>query len=110
VLPDGLAAAGATVHKIIVYENRDVASLAPAAVELLSHGQLDWIPLASPSMARRLSELLPDVAKTHLGQNIRLAAISPVTTEAACEVGLPISAEATDYTWNGLLAAIERAS
>ncbi len=110
VLPDGLAAAGAAVHKIVVYESRDVASLAPAATELLSHGQLDWIPLSSPAMARRLAELLPQAAKLHLGTSVRLAAISPVTTEAAREAGLPVSAEATEYTWNGLLAAIEQAS
>lgn len=110
VLAEGLATAGASVHKIVVYESRDVASLTPAPIDLLSRGELDWIPLSSPSMARRLAELLPDAAKVHLGKSVRLASISPVTTEAAREAGLPISAEATEeYTWKGLLAAIEQA-
>jgi uroporphyrinogen III methyltransferase/synthase len=108
VLPAGLEAAGGTVEKMVVYESRDVASLSPDAMELLTRGELHWIPLSSPSMARRLAELLPDAAREHLGRTIRLAAISPVTSAAAREVGLPISCEASEYTWDGLLRAIEQ--
>jgi uroporphyrinogen III methyltransferase / synthase len=110
VLLEGLTASGASVHKIVVYESRDMDSLTPSVSDLLSEGALDWIPLSSPSMARRLAELLPDAALNHLGTSIRLAAISPVTSEAAREAGLVISAEATEFTWKGLLLAIERAS
>ena len=36
----------------------------------------------------------------------RLCSISPVTTAAAQQAGLTIAAEAAEFTWDGLLAAI----
>lgn len=110
VLPTGLEAAGSRVQKVTVYQSRDIASLTPSASQLLESGELDWIPLSSPSMARRLAELLPDAAKEHVGKAVRIAAISPVTASAAREVGLPVNCEASEFTWEGLLRAIESAS
>jgi uroporphyrinogen III methyltransferase/synthase len=109
VLQKGLESAGATVEKIVVYQSRDIEALSPDVVAHLSRGEVDWIPLSSPSMVRRLAQLLPEAAKPHIGATIRLAAISPVTAEAARELALPIAVEATDYTWKGLLAAIVKA-
>ncbi|MBA3311936.1 MAG: uroporphyrinogen-III C-methyltransferase [Planctomycetota bacterium] len=109
VLQVGLEAAGATVEKIVVYRSCDASSLAPDVSDLLTRGELDWVGLSSPSIARRFAELLPADAKCHLGTRVRLAAISPVTAEAAREAGLPIAAEAQDFTWNGVLRAILQA-
>jgi uroporphyrinogen III methyltransferase/synthase len=53
--------------------------------------------------------LCTQAALDQLGRRTRLASISPVTTARAREIGLPIAAEATDYTWDGLLDAILRA-
>ena len=106
VLPAELAAAGATVQQVIVYQNRDVDEWPQTALHRIENGELDWIALSSPSIARNLARLLSDQAKTWLGGKTKLASISPVTTAAAIEVGLPIAAEATDYTWEGLLQAM----
>lgn len=106
VLPAELGNAGAKVQELVVYQNLDVAALPQASVEQLEAGEVDWIGLSSPSIARSLKELLTPAALQHIGGKIRLASISPVTSEAAREAGLPIAAEAQTYTWSGIFDAI----
>ncbi len=107
VIIDELQAAGAEIETVVAYEHRDIESLPTATVELLEAGKLDWILLSSPSIARRLSSLLSDAAKAHLGHATRLAAISPVTADAAAECGLPIAVVATTHTWDGMWSALK---
>ena len=109
VLPDELAKAGAVVEQLIVYRNVDATSLPQVELSRLEQGELDWIALGSPSIARSLRTLCTQAALDQLGRRTRLASISPVTTARAREIGLTIAAEATDYTWDGLLDAILRA-
>lgn len=106
VLPEVLTAAGATVEQTVVYQNLDVDAFPDSEASLLERGELDWIGLSSPSIARNLDRLLSEQARSHLGTKTRLASISPVTTAAAKEAGLPIAAEATEYTWEGIFQAI----
>jgi uroporphyrinogen III methyltransferase/synthase len=108
VLARQLAAAGAEVEELAVYQNFDADSLPAGVVQDILDGRLDWIGLSSPSIARSLRALLPADALERLGQTTRLAAISPVTAEAAREAGLPIAAVAEEFTWDGLLDAIVR--
>lgn len=108
VLPTELRAAGATIEELVVYQNLDVEALPDEALQLIESGELNWIGLSSPSIARGLARLIPDSLRPRLGETTKLAAISPVTAQAAREVGLAISVEATEFTWDGLFAAIER--
>jgi uroporphyrinogen III methyltransferase/synthase len=57
-------------------------------------------------MARRLAELLRESGLWPLPQTTRLASISGLTSGAAAEAGLQISAEAKESTWDGLLEAV----
>jgi uroporphyrinogen III methyltransferase/synthase len=109
VLPTELEAAGAAVEKLVVYRNMDATRIPLETRQALEAGEVDWIALSSPSIARNLKPLIGPVAIAHLGHRTRIASISPVTTQAALEAGLPIHAEATDYTWPGLFAAIQQA-
>lgn len=106
VLPVELEKAGAMLEQLVVYQNLDVEALPDAERTLLEQGDLDWIALSSPSIARSLARLLPESARNHIGTRIRLASISPVTTAAARDVELPIAAEAETYTWEGIFEAI----
>ena len=106
VLPQELRQAGATVEELVVYQNRDVTSFSPDVVAQLEAGQLDWIGLSSPSIARNLTGLLTEPAEQHLGRITRVAAISPVTAAAAQEAGLPVDVVAAEFTWEGLFAAM----
>jgi uroporphyrinogen III methyltransferase / synthase len=106
VLPTELTRAGARLEQVVVYQNRDVTALPAAALSQLERGELDWIGLSSPSIARALPRLLTPAAREQLGLKTKLATISPVTTAAAKEAGLPVSVEATTYTWDGLFQAM----
>jgi len=106
VLPSQLEAAGATVDQLVVYHNLDLEGTQSNYSEQIESGQLDWIGLSSPSIARSLASHLSKSALDKLGHQTHLASISPVTTAAARDVGLPISAEATTYTWPGIFEAI----
>ncbi len=109
VLPIDLTAAGATVEQVVVYTNRDVTALEPTTLVALERGEVDWIALSSPSIARHLTELLTPAARAHLGTRIRVAAISPVTAAAAQSAGLPVHVTASIFTWPGLFEAMTTA-
>jgi len=106
VLPIALCGAGARLEEVVVYRNIDVDQFSPDVVVALEQGEVDWICLSSPSIAQSLARLLTPAARGRLGAPTRVATISPVTSAAAREAGLPVDAEATTYTWDGLLAAI----
>jgi uroporphyrinogen III methyltransferase/synthase len=110
VLPTELRAAGAELEEVVVYRNIDVVALDPAVVREIESGQIDWICLSSPSIARALHRLLPPAARQQIGKAARIASISPVTSAAARELGLPVDAEAETYTWDGIMEAIVRRS
>jgi uroporphyrinogen III methyltransferase/synthase len=106
VLPKILAERGATVDEVVVYQNRDLASLPSQTQQRLVEGSIDWIAMSSPSIARNLTRLLPRESLDKVGTTIRLAAISPLTAEAAQEVGLPVAVTAGESSWDAMLAAI----
>ena len=110
VLPSVLSRAGAKIEQLIVYENRDVPSFSTEVIRRLSMGSLDWIGLSSPSIARRFAELARAAGIDPEKQRTRLAAISPVTSAAARDCGLTISAEAKEFTWDGIVKAIRAAA
>jgi uroporphyrinogen III methyltransferase/synthase len=109
ILPEELTRAGATVDEVVVYRNIDVESLPDEALERLERGEIDWIALGSPSIVQSLKRLCGPSVVERLGGRIRLASISPVTTARATDLGLTIAAEATEYTWPGLIDAIVHA-
>ncbi|HUE17419.1 MAG TPA: uroporphyrinogen-III C-methyltransferase [Planctomycetaceae bacterium] len=109
VLPQELTKAGAAIEPLVVYRNVDLSELPPGQLSRLERGELDWIALGSPSIAESLHALCTPAARKQLGQRTRLASISPVTTARAQQLGLAIAAEATEYTWDGLLDAIVEA-
>jgi uroporphyrinogen III methyltransferase/synthase len=108
VLPEELAAAGAQLEQVVVYRYLDAEALPGAVRDRMLAGRLDWIGLSSPSIARTVAGWLDARLRATVGTGTRLASISPVTTAAARECGLPIAAEATEHTWEGIFAAISR--
>jgi uroporphyrinogen III methyltransferase/synthase len=107
VLRNELTSAGANLEEVIVYRHHDVEAWPENVQQRLIDGQVDWIGVSSPAIARNVWRLLPDAARSSLGTGVRVASISPVTSAVCQEVGLPVSAEATEHTWDGLLAAIQ---
>lgn len=108
ILPRELTEAGASVEPLVAYRNVDLPAFPSAELGRLERGELDWIGLGSPSIAENFQRLCTAAAREQLGRRTLLASISPVTTARARQLGLPIAAEATEYTWDGLLDAIMR--
>jgi uroporphyrinogen-III synthase len=103
VLADRLSSTGAQVTQIVVYQSEDVDQPQPEVKAWLKAGRIDWTTVTSSAIARSLVRLFgPDLRRT------RLASISPVTSETLREMGYPPSAEATQYTMDGVVAAIVR--
>jgi uroporphyrinogen III methyltransferase/synthase len=102
VLPAGLTARGAQVDVVEAYRTAAPGGL---SAELLSSlNANDWIAFTSSSTVRNLVEAIgPEPLK-----RIRIATIGPVTSATAREFGLDVTAEASTYTAEGVVAAIRR--
>jgi uroporphyrinogen III methyltransferase/synthase len=96
----------AEVDQVAVYHNADAESLPQPVVERISSGTVDWITLTSSAITTGLHSLLPEPARRCVGAEIRLASVSPVTSEAATRLGWNVSVEATVFTWDGLMEAL----
>jgi len=101
VLAEVLAAAGATVEQVVVYESRDVETAEEDIAHALAAGNIDVTTVTSSAIARSLVRLFgDDLRKT------RLAAISPVTAATLTELGFTPAIVADTYTTEGLIDAI----
>lgn len=96
----------ADVDQVAVYRNVDADGLPEAVLERIRDGTIDWITLTSSAIARRLHGLLPLPLHDRIGSRIKLASISPVTTEALAYLGWRAEVEASVYTWDGLVRAL----
>jgi uroporphyrinogen III methyltransferase/synthase len=96
----------AQVDQLAVYENADAPALPEEVLERVEAGTVDWITLTSSAIATRLHELLPEAARRRVGSNIRLASISPVTSETVVRLGWDVAAQTSVHTWEGLVEAI----
>jgi uroporphyrinogen III methyltransferase/synthase len=105
VLREELAAV-AEVEQVAVYSQVDAAAVAEV-LECLRRGEIDYITLTSSNIARGLVRVLDETGRGRIvtGQ-VQLVSISPVTSAAVRELGLPVAAEATVYTMEGLVAAL----
>jgi uroporphyrinogen III methyltransferase/synthase len=96
----------AEVEQVAVYSNADAPSLPAEVADRIAEGSVDWITLTSSAITERLHALLPGPARRRVGTTVRLATISPVTSSAARRLGWEVSAEAREYTWDGLVQAM----
>jgi uroporphyrinogen III methyltransferase/synthase len=93
----------ADIIQVPVYHNADADSLPEQVVTRIVEGTVDWITLTSSAIARRLHALLPEAARRRIGSEVRLASLSPVTSQTARELGWEVAVEAAEYTWDGLV-------
>jgi uroporphyrinogen III methyltransferase/synthase len=103
VLAEQLTNAGAWVDQVVAYTSTDVAEFEPGIVEQLAGGEFAWVTVTSSAIARNLVRLGGEALR-----RTRLASISPITSGVLRELGFEPAAEATEYTIEGLVAAILR--
>jgi uroporphyrinogen III methyltransferase/synthase len=101
VLYERLTAAGGQVEQIVAYTNADVSRADPQIVEALANRRIDWVTVTSSTIARSLVRLFREDLRRS-----RLASISPVTSAALHKLGYPPTAEAAEYTMDGIVACI----
>ena len=97
----------AEVTQIAVYSQADV--LRPDSLDCLSGGEIDYVLLTSSNIARAFAAALDSKGREAIQTGrTRLISISPVTSAAVREVGLPVAAEAKEYTSAGVVNALLR--
>jgi uroporphyrinogen III methyltransferase/synthase len=103
VLPEAFVAAGATVDVTPLYETviEDHDSDEVAAV-----ADADYVSFTSASSAHNFAALLRRDGLGGALARVRAVSIGPVTTEAVREEGMQVVVEATEYTVEGLVAAL----
>jgi uroporphyrinogen III methyltransferase/synthase len=101
VLAEGLKRAGAHVDQVIAYASNDVASPKPEVAAAMEAGHVDWITVTSSAIARSLAAMFGNQLK-----QAKLASISPITSNALRACGYPPTAEAQEYTIDGVVRAI----
>lgn len=100
-LESSLNESGHQVHRLVVYKNSDVDELSTATRDAITRGEVDWITVTSSATAANLHRLLGDQIS-----HIRLASLSPVTSQTLRDLGHPPAAEAKSSTIPELIKAI----
>ena len=110
VLDQRLAQQGIEFESVVAYRSVDVTEAQTAVVELLSAGQIDWVTATSSaigqSAVRLFGEWLARDSSSEEKRRAKLVSISPTTSAAIDSVGGQVSAEATEYNLDGLVAAM----
>jgi uroporphyrinogen III methyltransferase/synthase len=96
----------AAIHQVATYQNADAQALPDHVVRRIESGTVDWITLTSSAITTRLHALLPEAARGMVNRHVKLATLSPVTSETVTRLGWSVAAEASVYTWEGLVQAI----
>lgn len=97
----------AEVEQVAVYSQVDAVEADEEVLLLLRTGQIHHITLTSSNIARALVRALdPESLAAIREGRIQLTCISPVTSAVVRELGLPVAAEATEYTTAGVVAAL----
>ena len=101
-LVEGLRARGAAVDEVALYETvveRPPAEVVEAALEC------DWVTFTSSSTARNWREVVGVRALARAARP-RAVSIGPITSATLAEIGIPVAAEAEEFTIAGLVAAL----
>jgi uroporphyrinogen III methyltransferase/synthase len=106
ILPEELAAMGATVQEVAAYKTRQATGEAQALVERLEQRSIDLITFTSSSTVKNFKALLPAGRFADLAAAVPAACIGPVTAATARQLGFDVRIEAQTYTIPGLVASI----
>jgi uroporphyrinogen III methyltransferase/synthase len=102
-LPDELRRKGASVDVVEAYRSVAPADLSARAAEAFRTGRRpDWITFTSSSTVTNMVRAVGVEAL----QGVRVATIGPVTSATARKLGLAVDVEASEYTAEGVVAAI----
>jgi uroporphyrinogen III methyltransferase/synthase len=106
VIPNELARRGALVDVVEAYRTVAPEGLAERAREIFTASRKpDWVTFTSSSTVQNLVDAIGSEAL----YGVKAASIGPITSNTARAAGIKISAEAREYTIDGLIAALRGA-
>jgi uroporphyrinogen III methyltransferase/synthase len=109
VIADGLRAAGADITDVVAYRTvlEDAQQEgAPDIYRMLLDGRIDVVTFTSPSAVRNFSSIYGAEQTTDLLKNTVVAAIGPVTADAATQLGIHVTVQPAASTIPALVDAI----
>jgi uroporphyrinogen III methyltransferase/synthase len=101
-----LRAKGWRTREVVAYHTVPVGKLDPDARRRLDAGEVDWVAFTAASTVEGFVRGYGGPPPA----GVRVAAIGPVTADAARAAGMRVAATATRHTIPGLVAALERAA
>jgi len=97
----------ATVEQVAVYSQVDAQDADSQTLALLREGKIDYVTVTSSNIARVLARALDAACRARIDAGeVQLVSISPVTSATIREFGLPVAAEAREYTMAGVIEAL----
>jgi uroporphyrinogen III methyltransferase/synthase len=97
----------ARVDQVAVYSQSDAADFDPDVLRQLREGPIEYVTLTSSNIARAFASALDEATRQRIaGGGLCLVTISPVTSAAVRELGLPVAAEAPEATAAGVVDAL----
>jgi len=105
-LPDLLRAAGAEVEVVVAYRTVTAVEEVSRALDLVNEGRVDVVTFTSGSTVRSFLSAAPNTGE--LRGKFASASIGPITSRALRDAGFEPDIEASVYTVDGLIEAIER--
>ena len=102
-LPEMLRHRGAEVVQVDAYD----AVPAPANPDAVGTEPIDCVVFTSPSSAENFTTLMSEERLARLRERTPVAAIGPVTAEAARELGFRVEIVASEHTIEGLVKSLE---
>jgi uroporphyrinogen-III synthase len=105
-LVHGLEDLGATVDEIPIYRATVPTEASPEVLADLRAGRLDIATFTASSTVRNLVAMLGDASALTGPDRPLIACIGPITADTARELRLTVDVMASDYTIEGLVAAL----
>lgn len=106
LLREKLCEVGATVDDVCIYQTLPAEALPEEVLTALRESRVDMVTFASSSTVRNFIELLG--GERSLLDKVPIASIGPITTQTVLELGLRLEVQASVFTVEGLVEAIER--
>jgi uroporphyrinogen III methyltransferase / synthase len=109
VIADELREAGGLVTDVVAYRTVLEETLRddePDIYGMLLQGRIDVVTFASPSAVRNFMKIYGSDQAADLLKNTTVAAIGPVTADAARQLGITVTVQPATYTAAGLVDAI----
>ena len=109
IIAHQLRAAGALVTEVVGYRTVLQEAQQPEDVDvygMLLQGRIDVVTFTSPSSVRNFVKMYGGEQAGDLLRNAVVAAIGPVTADAASELGITVTVQPATYTVPGLVDAI----